>query len=70
MNALAQTPPLMLPEAAAETLGISVETLADWRCRHPDKLPYVKVGRCVRYARKSVEEFIAANTVGATTPSN
>lgn len=40
--------PLLLPQQAAEILGVKVQTLAEWRLngRGP---PFIKLGRAVRY---------------------
>ena len=46
-------------ETAASILGLkSKATLADWRHNQRHPLPYVKIGRMVRYRFKDLEEFI------------
>lgn len=57
-------PTLLTPKETAEILGLSVTTLAIRRCAGTWDLPYVKVGRLVRYTREAVEQFIRDNTVG------
>lgn len=54
---------LMDDVATAAALGVSRQTLANWRStkRHP--LPYVKIGSLVRYRRHDVEQFIRRCTV-------
>ena len=47
---------------AAALLGTSVNTLANWRATKRYPLPYVKVGRLVRYRMSDLEAFIASNT--------
>ena len=54
--------PLLLPESAAEILGIKEETLAVWRSTGRYNLPFVKVGRWVRYREEDVLAFIEART--------
>lgn len=56
---------LMLPAEVAELLGVRPQTLTAWRHRHRGgKLPYVKIGRMVRYRAADVERFIKTRTVG------
>lgn len=49
---------------AAEYLGIEPQTLAVWACTGRYDLPYVKVGRSVRYRIADLDRFIAARTIG------
>lgn len=56
---------LLTPIQAADILGIPVSTLARWR-NEKKELPYVKVGRVVRYRRVDLENWIAENTVTPT----
>lgn len=54
------------PKEAAKRLGLTNhETLAVWRSKkkHPD-LKYVRIGGCIRYLKRHVDEFIKKNTVG------
>jgi len=53
--------PLLTPLEVSEILQISAGTLACWRFTNRVALPYLKVGRSVRYKKSAVEEFIAAN---------
>lgn len=57
----------LLPEkSAAEVLGVTnSKTLGNWRSegRHPD-LPYVKIGRSIRYRLGDLLDFRARHTVG------
>lgn len=55
---------LMGCDSTAEMLGVKPDTLADWRCRSPEKLPHIKVGRLVKYRLSDIEAFIEANVVG------
>jgi hypothetical protein len=45
-------------------LGIKAQTLATWATTSRYPLPFVKVGRCVRYRRRDLDAFRAARTVG------
>lgn len=60
---------LLTSEQAARALGIEPATLSVWRCVKRYDLPFVKVGRAVRYRREHIEQFIASRTVGASTPA-
>ena len=54
---------LLTETEAAEMLTVKPRTLTTWRCTKRYALPWVKVGRNVRYRRRDVEHFIEANTV-------
>lgn len=51
---------LLTPAQTAEILGVTVPTLATWRCTKRYPLPWVKSGRLVRYREADVLKFIAA----------
>lgn len=57
---------LLTPAQTAELLGISVETLAVWRCKKRYNLPYVKVGRSVKYRETDVHQFIESRLRGTS----
>lgn len=52
--------PLDPPHVVAAALGISPQTLANWRCTRRNPLPFVKIGRNIRYRRSAWQEMIAA----------
>lgn len=54
---------LLTPAEAAERLGTTPGTLAVWRATNRYSIPYVKVGRAVRYQAEDVEAWIASRTV-------
>lgn len=54
---------LLTREEAAEYLGVTARTLAVWACVKRYNLPYVKVGRLVKYRRTDLDNFIAHRTV-------
>jgi len=60
------TPPELFttPQAAA-FLGCTADTLTTWRCTKAVKVPYVRVGRLVRYRRRDLEAFLENNAVRA-----
>ncbi len=49
---------LLTPDETAERLGVLTKTLDVWRCTQRYNLPYVKVGRLVRYRESDIEAFI------------
>ena len=54
---------LLTEVEVAERLKSKVGTLQVWRSTKRVALPYVKIGRLVRYRASAVEAFIAANEV-------
>lgn len=54
---------LLTPAQMAEFLGVTPGTLAVWRCTKRYALPYIKIGRSVRYSRAHGNQFIAARTI-------
>lgn len=61
------TTDLMPPADAAAFLGVTVGTLEVWRCTRRYPLPYVKIGRLVRYRRADLLAFIDSRTIGKVT---
>ncbi|MFZ1936148.1 MAG: helix-turn-helix domain-containing protein [Thermoguttaceae bacterium] len=57
--------PLLDEKQAAEILNVTPGTLSVWRCTRRYPIPYVKVGRAVRYRLVDLEKFLASRTVGA-----
>ena len=53
---------------AAEFIGVKPATIRAW-CRHR-KLPFFKAGRCVRFRRNWLEQFIEGRTVHAANEGN
>lgn len=49
---------LLTPEQVATALSVSHRTLAAWRSTRRNPLPYVKVGRLVRYRRQDVAAWL------------
>lgn len=50
--------------AAATYLGVQPHTLATWASTKRYALPYVKVGRLVKYRRADLDAFIQENVQG------
>jgi len=56
--------PLLTPSQAAQQLITDTGTLANWRYSKRVDLPFVKVGRLVRYRQSDVDAFINRNLIG------
>jgi len=54
---------LVSPKRAAALLDTTTQTLANWRATGRYPLPYVKVGRLVRYRLSDLEALIQDGTV-------
>ena len=54
-------PVLFTATQASNYLNIKKGTLANWRSQFPDKLAFIRVGRCIRYAKSDLDQFIASN---------
>lgn len=55
---------LLTTEEAAEYLKLKPNTLERWRVQYPDRLPFVKVGRTVKYRLEDLQAFITNNRQG------
>lgn len=53
---------LLTPGQAAEQLNIPVSTLSRWRSERRE-LPYVTVGRLIRYRQIDIDRWVDDNTV-------
>lgn len=49
---------------SARVLTVQPATLATWRSKQSQSLPYVKIGRSVRYRKSDLLAFIEAQTHG------
>ena len=61
----ANTGSLLTTEQAAALLSVKPETLASWRCLGRYDLPFVHVGRAVRYDRADLETWKSARRTTA-----
>ncbi len=55
---------LLTRSQAAEVLGVSSGTLAVWASTRRYPLPYIKIGRSVRYRRSDIQAWVESRTVG------
>lgn len=53
-------PNRMTPQQAAEHIGVSVRTLANWRSSKLFKLPYAKIGGSIRYTKSDLDEWLGS----------
>lgn len=58
-------PNLLNRKEAADYLGIKEQTLACWACAGRYRLPFVRVGRLVKYRQQDLDAFILENRIGA-----
>ena len=52
---------LMDVQQAADYLGLSVGTIYQWRSQH--KIPYIKVGRKLKFKKDQLDQWLADRTV-------
>ncbi len=56
--------PLFGNAAAADYLGVEPQTLEVWRCTKRYEIPYIKVGRLVKYRQRDLDDWLNSRTVG------
>ena len=57
---------LLTEDEAAALLKLQPATLATWRVRGRPHLPFVRVGRCVRYRPQDISAFIEGHLASHT----
>lgn len=63
LNCDPKHPPVQFDaKSAAAALGVQANTLAIWRSSGRNRLPFIKVGRSVKYRISDLAEFIANRT--------
>jgi excisionase family DNA binding protein len=62
----AQLPELLTPTEAAGLLRTTVDTLAVWRSTGRHAIPFVKLGRAVRYRRADLLAWLDARSATST----
>ena len=58
---------LVSPQETADHLGLKVGTLAIWRCLKKTELPWVKVGRKIKYRPCDVQSYILNHRIASPT---
>ena len=53
---------LMTSEEAAAYIGVKPQTISVWRTAGRYALPFVKVGRLVRYRKADLDRWLASRT--------
>ena len=56
---------LLTTEEAAAYLKLKPNTLERWRSQYPHRLPFVKIGRTVKYRKDDLQAFISGNRRGS-----
>ncbi|MCH8243904.1 MAG: helix-turn-helix domain-containing protein [Planctomycetes bacterium] len=54
---------LLTREQAGEYLGIRGQTLAAWSSTGRYAVPYIRVGRSIRYRREDLDDWLESRTV-------
>ncbi|MGV0952815.1 MAG: helix-turn-helix domain-containing protein [Fluviibacter sp.] len=60
-----QNPTLLDDPQAAEFIGVSPQTLPIWRCTGRYSIPYIKVGRKVRYRPEDLLAWLESRRVSS-----
>jgi len=58
---------LLTAEDVAALTGLAVETLAQWRSQKRG-IPYLKIGRAIRYDADDVQEYLEGCRVSVSDP--
>lgn len=58
---------LLTCEGAAEYLTLSKSTLDVWRCKGRQDIPFVRLGRAIRYRKTDLDAYLARKVVGMPT---
>ena len=59
-----QSDSLYAPDQTAQYLGVTEQTLAVWRCTGRYDIPYIKVGRLVKYRKSDLDAWLEKRTYG------
>lgn len=54
---------LLSTHQASIYIGVSLGTLEVWRCTKRYQIPFIKVGRLVKYRKSALDDFLAQRTV-------
>ena len=66
-NPTANPNELLNDQDAARVIGVTAQTLSVWRCTGRYDLPFLKIGRLVRYRRADLEAWLESRVVRAGT---
>ena len=56
---------LLTTTEAADYLGLMPDTLTVWRCTKAQIIPFLKIGRNVRYRRRDLDSYLETCLVDA-----
>lgn len=56
--------PMFNNSGAADYIGVTPGTLEVWRCTKRYNIPFIKVGRLVKYRKSALDAFLESRTVG------
>ena len=62
---LPQNAELLNNDQSAAYIGVTPRTLEVWRCTKRHQIPYIKVGRLVKYRKSALDIFLDQQTVDA-----
>jgi len=54
--------PLLTPIETSNYIGVTEKTLAVWRCTGRYAIPFIKVGRLVKYRKSALDAFLDSRT--------
>lgn len=63
LNRLLANADLLNNNQAAAYLGVSPRSLEVWRCQKRHPIPYIKVGRLVKYRKVALDAYLESQTV-------
>ena len=61
---------LLNPKETSEFIGITVATLAVWRTTKRYNIPYIKVGRLIKYRERDLIQWLEQRTKNPESTSN
>jgi hypothetical protein len=70
MSETATHDPKLNEDEAARHIGVRPQTLANWRCHRRYDLPFIRVGRLIRYRLSDLDRWLESRTVGADDETN
>ena len=57
---------LLNPYEASQVLGVKEQTLAVWRTTGRHNLPFIRVGRSIKYRRSDLDAWLESRTMTHT----
>ena len=60
---LPQNTELLSSHQASIYIGVSPSTMEVWRCTKRYQIPFIKIGRLVRYRKSELDSFLDQQTV-------